>query len=83
VATRAHPRRDQPQTLDLKPYLGNLSLVDQTLEFTLLITETGSARPAEVAALLGFDPAAINHRIRRVRILWRRNAAPKATQQTS
>jgi hypothetical protein len=41
------------------------------VEFTLKVTEAGTARPAEVAGLLGYDKNAINHRIRRMDVAWR------------
>jgi hypothetical protein len=40
------------------------------IEFDTVITGRGTVRPAEVGALLGFDPVSINHRIRRMEVRW-------------
>lgn len=58
------------RVLDVRPYLAELSLVESALEFVLLVTPTGTAKPAEIAGLFGFDPDSIHHRIRRVEIQW-------------
>ena len=45
--------RPSPRRIDLRPYLSELRLTDQTLEMLLWVTPTGAARPDEVLALLG------------------------------
>jgi DNA-binding MarR family transcriptional regulator len=37
---------------------------------TLVVTESGTAKPSEIATLLGYDPGAVNHRVRRLEIQW-------------
>ena len=67
---RTDPKTRSARTLDLRPYLVAIEPVGTDVEFTLKVTGAGAAKPAEIAALLGFDPAAINHRIRRLEIQW-------------
>ena len=40
---------------DIRPYLDRMDLSGQQLSFTLINTDTGSAKPAEILALLGLD----------------------------
>ncbi len=58
------------RTVDIRPFLKDLQGVENGVEFTLRVVGTGSGRPSEVAGLLGFDAAAVNHRIRRMDVLW-------------
>ena len=52
---RASHKDPQPRRLDIRPYLGRIDLSGQQLSFTLVNTDTGSAKPAEVLALLDLD----------------------------
>lgn len=54
------------RTLDVRPYLIQITLEGGKAEFTLRVTGSGTAKPSEIAALLGFDAQSINHRIRRI-----------------
>ena len=67
----ADPR--QVKKIDVRPYVDVLKLEDGVVTFTLRYTERGTAKPSEIAALLGFDPNSINHRICRTEIQWRSN----------
>lgn len=59
------------KTVDVRPYVDVINLEGACVNFTLHCTERGTAKPSEIAALLGFDPNSINHRIRRTEIQWR------------
>jgi len=67
---RRNPKHPGGTTVDVRPYLEKIDLVEQAVEMTLLVTNRGTAKPAEVAALLGYPVDAINHRIRRLEIIW-------------
>ena len=58
------------RTVDIRPYLLDIRVDGDAIEYTLRVTGTGTARPAEVAGLLGYDANAINHRIRRIEVRW-------------
>ena len=59
------------RSVNVRRYLADIHLADDTIEFSLRVTESGTARPAEIAGLLGYDPATVNHRIRRMDVRWR------------
>ena len=44
-----------PRSLDIRPFLAELQSSHHQLSFTLVNTDTGSARPVELLALLGLD----------------------------
>lgn len=58
------------RTIDLKPYVESVRLEQGFVEFALRVTNSGSAKPAEIAALLAYDPESVNHRIRRLEVEW-------------
>lgn len=58
------------RTVDIRPFLIELTATDQGVEFMLKLEGQASAKPAEVAGLLGFDASRINHRIRRLSVEW-------------
>lgn len=64
------------KVIDIRPYVEELQLEGGRVSLTLAQNERGTARPAEVAALLGFDPRSINHRICRTRVEWRTTPKP-------
>lgn len=68
---RTDPKRDSPRTVNIRPYIVDLRLDGGAVEFTLSVTSSGSAKPAEIAGLLGYDAGSINHRIRRMEVRWR------------
>lgn len=71
VVERINGKNGSTRSLDIKPYLVNIERVGDGVEFSLTVTQSGSARPGEVAGLLDLDPRTINHRIRRLAVLWR------------
>jgi len=69
--TRVDPKSLQSRSVDIRPYIVDIRVVPQAVEFTLHVTGGGTAKPAEIAGLLGYDAGSINHRIRRMEIQWR------------
>jgi radical SAM-linked protein len=57
--------------VDLRPYLIELRRDGDAIRFTLRVTGGGTARPAEIVGLLGFDSTHVNHRIHRESVRWR------------
>lgn len=56
--------------VDLRPSLADMRVDDLGVEFTLCTRASGTAKPSEVAALLGEDAQTVNHRIVRLDIEW-------------
>jgi len=75
---RQDPKTRDRRVLDIRPYVQDLRVVEGAVEFTLRLTAHGSARPAEIAQVLGYNADSINHRIRRMEIRW----LPKQTPRT-
>lgn len=71
VVQRMNPGERQPRSIDVRSYLADMRVDGEVVEFTLRVTGSGTAKPAEIAALLGFDAGSISHRIRRLEIEWR------------
>lgn len=58
------------KTVDVRPFIENILIASDAVEYTLRVTDTGTARPAEIAALLGVEEKQINHCIRRMEVQW-------------
>ncbi len=56
--------------VDVRPFLLNIRAGRDSVCFTLQVTGAGTAKPAEIAGLLGFDTTAMNHRICRTEVHW-------------
>ena len=56
--------------VDVRPHLANVCLSSGAVEFAIRITDSGTARPSEIAGLLGFETGSVNHRIRRLGVCW-------------
>ncbi|MFQ5592116.1 MAG: TIGR03936 family radical SAM-associated protein [Phycisphaerae bacterium] len=67
---RANRKDKSVRTVDVRPYLADIRRRGPSVEFVLRITERGTARTAEIAGLLGYDPDFINHRVRRIEVQW-------------
>ena len=67
---RTGPDNKAAKSMDVRPFLDHLEILDRAVEFELIVTQAGTAKPAEIAALLGFDDVSINNRIRRVAVDW-------------
>lgn len=68
---RTKPGNAPVRVVDIRPYIEHLSLANDLVEFTLRVTQTGTARAAEVVGALGYCAESINHRIRRIEVQWR------------
>lgn len=58
------------KTIDLRAYLAEAAIEDNTLRWTVMVTPGGSARPAELLAAVGLSPEDWLHRVRRTAIHW-------------
>lgn len=70
---RTKPGNEPKKVLDIRPYIEDIVLVHDSVEFTLRVTQSGSARAAEVVGALGFGNESINHQIRRIDVRWRQD----------
>lgn len=70
MVQRRNPKSGHERPVDIRPSIVDLRLNGEAVDFVLRNTPGGTAKPAEIAALLGLDPNAINHRIRRTEIQW-------------
>lgn len=68
---RSSPKNPQTRIIDVRPFIVSMDRCNSAVEFALLVTGGGTVKPAEVAGLLGFEPSAINHQIRRLEIQWK------------
>ena len=68
---RKKPGDRTVKTVDIRPYVMEIRTDGDAVEFALRVSERGTAKPAEIAGLLGYDPDTINHEIRRLAIHWR------------
>lgn len=67
---RTIPKNRTTKVVDIRPYIVGLSADAGFVRFTLRVTGVGTAKPAEIASLLGFDSTSINHKIERKEIIW-------------
>jgi hypothetical protein len=67
---RVVDRSGSRRTVDVRPYLAEVQWDGAAVRFALRVTGAGTARPAEIAGLLGFDPASVNHDIQRITVQW-------------
>lgn len=76
VVTRQPPGQRYAKTVDVRPYLESLVVVNQGLEFVLRVTGQGTAKPVEIVTQLGYlEP--VNHRIHRMFVEWEDGARQK------
>lgn len=68
---RAIPKTDRTKPVNIRPFIAEMSVDGDAVEFSLRMIGGGSAKPAEVASLLGCDAGSINHRIERLEVQWR------------
>ena len=68
---RVHAETKHVRIIDVRQYIESLSVSETSVDFVLRLTGTGTAKPAEVARVLGFEAGSINHRIRRMEVRWR------------
>lgn len=70
VVERKAPKDRTAKVVNIRPYIIDLTVEPSGVHFTLRVTGSGTAKPAEIAAFLGFDGTAINHKIERQEIIW-------------
>ncbi len=70
VITRTHCKKGRTRQLDARPFIANVDVNDNAIEFTLRVTSAGTVRPGEFVELLGFDARSMTHRVRRLAIEW-------------
>jgi len=68
---RKKPGDRTVKTVDIRPYVMEIATDGVAVEFALRVSERGTAKPAEIAGLLGYDPATISHELRRTTVHWR------------
>lgn len=68
--TRHDSEGRMTRTFNLNDFLLEVEWGAEWLDFWLKVSDDGSIRPSEVAAALGFDARAINHRICRMEVRW-------------
>ncbi len=68
---RPDPRGGRAKSVDLRPYLAALRVTGARIDFVLNVTGEGTAKPAEIAGLLGLDGSTLLHRIRRTKVNWK------------
>ncbi|MCA9250341.1 MAG: TIGR03936 family radical SAM-associated protein [Phycisphaerales bacterium] len=80
--SRVRHRDGRVKTVDIRPFVDGLSVVENSIRMSILVTQSdgGLTTPAEVCQALGMDADVINHRVRRVKILWFSN--PKKQKAT-
>jgi len=71
VTVERRSRKDGSlRSVDIREYIMDMRILECAVEFTLRITGRGTARPAEIAGILGLEADTANHRIRRVEVQW-------------
>ena len=68
---RTNAKTGLSRQIDIRPYVVNFNLAPGAIEFTLLVTGAGTAKPAEVVALFGFDTVSVNHCTRRTEVQYK------------
>ena len=68
---RTNVKDGSSRSVDARIYIVDMNLAGDTVEFELRVVNGGSVKPAEIAALIGYDAAAVNHRIKRMEIHWK------------
>ena len=68
---RESPKKATRQSVNIRPYIEDIVLDGGAVYMTLSVTQGGAAKPAEVAAILGYGAKHVNHLIRRLEIQWK------------
>ncbi len=63
AATELRTTRSNGRTVDIRPYLKSLTRCDGGCEFEVLVAQTGSAKPSEIAAALCGDDITLVRRL--------------------
>jgi radical SAM-linked protein len=70
TALRKNPKTGKERSINIRTFLVDLRQIEDSVEFTLRVTGEGTAKPAEIAGLLGLDARFVNHLIHRVEVRW-------------
>jgi radical SAM-linked protein len=70
---RSVPESNRTRTIDVRPYILEISMDRDAVEFILRVTGAGTAKPVEIAGLLGYDTRGVAHRIRRMEVRWQQS----------
>ena len=73
---RETPGGKESRRIDMRSFLIEASMERDGVAFTLRVTPGGTARPREVAALLGFDSESVAFGIRRIAVEWQSQETP-------
>ncbi|MCK6455042.1 MAG: TIGR03936 family radical SAM-associated protein [Phycisphaerae bacterium] len=72
---RRDPKSDRPRTIDVRPLIRDMAVVDDRLRWTQLVDPSGGVKPGEVLAVLGLPARDCLHRVERVRVEFGASAA--------
>lgn len=67
---RETPGGKESRRIDVRSFLVEAAVEADAVEFALRVTAAGTARPREIAAILGFDTEAVAFVIRRTAVEW-------------
>ncbi len=67
---RETPGGKESRRIDVRSFLVEARMEGDAVAFTLRVTAAGTARPREIAAILGFDTEAVAFGIRRTAVEW-------------
>jgi len=70
VVTRVKAKKSEVTSVNIRPFIDHISIERNSLVIRLHVTDRGTAKPSEIAELLGYDAFSINHRIQRMKIAW-------------
>ena len=70
---RTDPKSKQKKTKDIRPYVLDVRVDSEAVEFVLRCGGDGSARPLEILELLGLNGLAVQHNLRRIHLEWENN----------
>ncbi len=70
IVSRIKHKTSKIVTVNIRPFIENVDIENHSLAIRLHVTDRGTAKPSEIAGLLGYDANTINHRIQRINIAW-------------
>lgn len=67
---RIRHKEHRVSVINVRPFLQELCVQEDGVQFTLRVAGDGTAKPSEIAGLLGIETDSINHRVRRLEVRW-------------